>query len=67
MKKAIETLNLMVDNGGRRSRMDRRVFSYGVVLDDRRSGGDRRSGRDRRISPQIKLDKNLERRQAFKF
>jgi hypothetical protein len=67
MKKAIENLNLMVDNGGRRSRIDRRIFSYGVVLPDRRSGTDRRSGIDRRISPQLKLSEELERRQAFKF
>jgi hypothetical protein len=67
MKKAIENLNLMVDNGGRRSKIDRRIFSYGVVLSDRRSGNDRRSGIDRRISPQLRLSKELERRQAFKF
>ena len=67
MKKALENLNLMVDKGGRRSRIDRRIFSYGVVLADRRSGKDRRSGLDRRISPQLKLNEDLERRQAFKF
>ncbi len=67
MKKALENLNLMVDKGGRRSRIDRRIFLYGVVLTDRRSGKDRRSGLDRRISPQLKFNKDLERRQAFKF
>ena len=67
MKKALENLNLMVDKGGRRSRIDRRIFSYGVVLADRRSGKGRRSGLDRRVSPQLKLNKDLERRQAFKF
>lgn len=36
------------DIGGRRSGMDRRQFSYAVVIPERRSGGDRRSGRDRR-------------------
>ena len=67
MKKALENLNLMVDKGGMRSSIDRRIFSYGVVLSDRRSGKDRRIGLDRRISPQLKLKKDLERRQAFKF
>ena len=67
MKKVIENLNLMVDNGGRRSGIDRRIFTFGVVLSDRRSGKDRRSGLDRRVSPQLRLKKDIERRQAFKF
>lgn len=42
------------DNGGRRSRIDRRQFSYSShiperrTIEERRSGLDRRSGADRR-------------------
>ena len=38
----------MIDNGGRRSRGDRRTFSYGVHLPERRTGKDRRDGFERR-------------------
>ena len=36
------------DNGGRRSGVDRRQFSYSGHIPERRSGLERRSGRDRR-------------------
>jgi hypothetical protein len=36
------------DNGGRRSGLDRRQFSYSGYLPERRSGEDRRAGSDRR-------------------
>ena len=36
------------DNGGRRSGVDRRQFSYKDHIPERRSGKDRRSGNDRR-------------------
>jgi hypothetical protein len=36
------------DNGGRRSGIDRRKFSYSAHIPERRHGLDRRSGRDRR-------------------
>jgi hypothetical protein len=36
------------DNGGRRSGLDRRQFSYSGYLPERRSGKDRRYGPDRR-------------------
>ena len=36
------------DNGGRRSGVDRRQFSYNTHISERRSGKDRRSGLDRR-------------------
>jgi hypothetical protein len=36
------------DNGGRRSGVDRRRFSYARYIPERRSGEDRRSGADRR-------------------
>jgi len=38
------------DNGGRRSGMDRRLFSYAGHIPERRSGDERRSGLDRRTS-----------------
>ena len=40
-------LNIM-DNGGRRSGIDRRHFSYNAHVPERRSGQDRRSDKDRR-------------------
>ncbi|MFW9906044.1 MAG: hypothetical protein ACFFFH_17105 [Candidatus Thorarchaeota archaeon] len=40
---------LLLDNGGRRSGMDRRQFSYTAHIPERRSGEDRRSGFDRRL------------------
>jgi len=36
------------DNGGRRSGIERRRFSYSDHIPERRSGRDRRSGKDRR-------------------
>jgi hypothetical protein len=41
------------DNGGRRSGIDRRQFSYSDHVPERRSGKERRSGRDRRQGPRI--------------
>ncbi len=41
------------DNGGRRSGIDRREFSYANHLPERRSGRDRRSGKDRRKKPLV--------------
>lgn len=38
----------LADNGGRRSGLDRRKFSYSAHIPERRQGLDRRSGRDRR-------------------
>jgi len=38
----------MKDNGGRRSGVDRRVFSYAGYLPERRCGEDRRNSPDRR-------------------
>lgn len=40
-----------LDNGGRRSRVDRRVFSYAVHIPERRMTVDRRLGMDRREHP----------------
>jgi len=40
--------NHVNDNGGRRSRIERRKTVYTVHVPERRSGVDRRSGNDRR-------------------
>ena len=37
------------DKGGRRQFANRRYFSYGIFIPDRRSGMDRRNGLDRRM------------------
>jgi hypothetical protein len=39
------------DNGGRRSGLERRNFSYTVHVPERRSGTDRRAHDDRRKTP----------------
>jgi hypothetical protein len=39
---------MLPDNGGRRSGVERRQFSYNHHIPERRSGEDRRSGLDRR-------------------
>jgi len=36
------------DNGGRRTGIERRHFSYSAHIPERRSGQERRSGKDRR-------------------
>ncbi|MDJ0914578.1 MAG: hypothetical protein QNI95_13480 [Desulfobacterales bacterium] len=38
----------LIDNGGRRSGIERRQISYTCFIPERRSGKDRRSGLDRR-------------------
>ncbi len=40
---------LAFDNGGRRSGIDRRQFSYAIHIPERRSEADRRNGLDRRL------------------
>ncbi len=45
------TTQLLLDNDGRRSGLDRRQFSYDFHIPERRSGKDRRSGLDRRLKP----------------
>ncbi|MBW2177343.1 MAG: hypothetical protein JRH03_10420 [Deltaproteobacteria bacterium] len=40
--------NDLLDNGGRRTGGDRRVFAYAAHIPERRAGGDRRNGSDRR-------------------
>ena len=41
------------DNGGRRTGIDRRQFSYTAHIPERRSGKERRSGLDRRVKQRI--------------
>ena len=67
----------LIDNGGRRSGIGRRQFSYSYHIPEKRSDKDRRNGIDRRGGKAIemKLGKNhrerqdrricLERRAAF--
>ena len=40
--------HILPDNGGRRSDIERRQFSYSGHIPERRSGKERRSGNDRR-------------------
>jgi hypothetical protein len=42
---------ILHDNGGRRSGIERREFSYDAHIPESRSGKDRRSGLDRRLKP----------------
>ena len=44
---------ILHDNGGRRSGIDQRQFSYDFHIPERRSGQDRRSGKDRRRKQRI--------------
>jgi hypothetical protein len=56
----------LIDNGGKRLGLDRRIFSYTYYIPERRSGNDRRSGKDRRNRRSISYFKvNIERRAAF--
>jgi hypothetical protein len=45
--------DVLPDNGGRRSGIDRRQFSYTAHIPERRSGKERRSGLDRRLEQRI--------------
>ena len=42
---------ILHDNGGRRSGIERRQFSYDFHIPERRSGKERRNGNDRRLKP----------------
>ncbi len=41
-------INVVIDNGGRRSGIERRTFSYAIHVPELRSGKDRRNDIDRR-------------------
>jgi hypothetical protein len=49
-------IQILPDNGGRRSGVDRREFSYTSHIPERRSGKERRSGNDRRLKPRARKD-----------
>ena len=59
------------DNGGRRSGIERREYSYTAHIPERRSGTDRRSGVDRRsvlsVWSGIEGRNGNERRKAWRF
>ena len=42
----------LMDNGGRRSLIDRRQFTYAAHIPERRTHADRRSQKDRRVEDQ---------------
>ena len=54
------------DNGGRRSGVERRQFSYFAHVPERRSGKDRRNGLDRRTERGSELEYDKERRMIFR-
>ncbi|RLA99177.1 MAG: hypothetical protein DRG83_13450 [Deltaproteobacteria bacterium] len=62
---------LIRDNGGRRSGVDRRQFSYSKHIPERRTGIERRSGKDRRSGFDRRSGKDRrsgqERRSAWAF
>jgi hypothetical protein len=49
-------IKILPDNGGRRSGVDRREFSYTSHIPERRIGKERRSGNDRRLKPRTRKD-----------
>ena len=58
----LDALAMKYDNGGRRTGIDRRQFSYAVHIPERRSGTDRRAGNDRRHPWNFKKRESSERR-----
>lgn len=51
-KKETEILKkILSDNGGRRSKIERRCVSYDVYIPERRQGIERRESKDRRKQP----------------
>ncbi len=56
----------IIDNGGRRIGIERRVFSYAYHIPERRSGNGRRSWVDRRVEKSSGVI-DFERRVAFKL
>ncbi len=55
----------LIDNGGRRSGVERRRYSYSSHIPERRSGEERRSGKDRRDG--VGKHCNDERRAIYKM
>jgi hypothetical protein len=60
-------INVVIDNGGRRSGIERRRFSYAIHVPELRSGRERRNGIDRRNEvDNISIDRSSgERRRRF--
>jgi len=58
---------MLIDKGGRRSGIERRVFSYAVHLPDQRSGKNRRRDNDHRSGVDRRSPKrsNGDRRKTF--
>jgi hypothetical protein len=54
---------ILLDNGGRRSGIDRRRFSYAVHIPERRSSVDRRKGLDKRGQQRIQIKHIKEKEQ----
>ena len=55
-----------IDNGGRRSGIDRRQFPGAHYNPEKRSGKDRRSGIDRRNGIGFKIEGPREKREIYK-
>jgi hypothetical protein len=55
---------IVKDNGGTRSGLDRRQFTYTIFVPERRSRRDRRSGSDRRQTQEPRGYPAVERRSA---
>ena len=53
-----------IDNGGKRTGIDRRKFSYDFHIPERRDGKERRGGVDRRAAS-LTYRKDNERRRIF--
>ena len=53
LKKFVD-LSFLMDNGGRRLGLERRMFSYTEHIPERRLGDERRSGFDRRLGQRAK-------------
>ncbi|MCD4718853.1 MAG: hypothetical protein K8S13_03210 [Desulfobacula sp.] len=51
----MKATTVLLDNDGRRSGNDRRIFSYAEYFPERRSGKDRRPGFDRRCNLLLEL------------
>jgi len=60
-------INVVIDNGGRRTGIERRRFSYAIHVPELRSGKDRRNGNDRRNEVEhISINRSTdERRRRF--
>ncbi len=60
-------INVVIDNGGRRSGIERRIFLYSIHIPELRSGKDRRISIDRRNEVEhISINRSTgERRSRF--